>query len=179
MWLMGKMNRIQRMARIVACCGCTTVLYSHLVACMILVQTVRLDRRFDWTLNRGQGVTLFFLGGSARAPVKCPIEPSVQSDRLNELLFSNFSRDPQKRQRFAEPSIPSLTTEMESILTPIHQDGPEFRRNLSLAACQPCRKAKTGCDHAKPCSRCIRRGLQHQWCVRASRSDTFYLLKYP
>jgi hypothetical protein len=39
----------------------------------------------------------------------------------------------------------------------------EVRRNLSVAACQPCRKAKVGCDHVHPCSRCIRRGLQHQW----------------
>jgi hypothetical protein len=31
-----------------------------------------------------------------------------------------------------------------------YQDIPELRRNLSLGACQPCRKAKIGCDHEKP-----------------------------
>ncbi|KAJ5884200.1 hypothetical protein N7504_011772 [Penicillium tannophilum] len=37
------------------------------------------------------------------------------------------------------------------------------RRNRSLASCEPCRKAKTRCDHGNPiCASCQRRGLHSQ-----------------
>lgn len=33
----------------------------------------------------------------------------------------------------------------------------KYRRNRKMPACEPCRKSKVACNHAIPCSRCIKR----------------------
>jgi hypothetical protein len=36
----------------------------------------------------------------------------------------------------------------------------QYKKRTPIA-CEPCRKGKLGCEHARPCSKCLHRGIEH------------------
>lgn len=50
------------------------------------------------------------------------------------------------------------------------------KRKQIKTACTPCRKARKGCDHARPCQRCVKYTIQEQ-CIDVERSKRMQGLK--